>query len=253
MREEKILFQNNKRQTLVGILHVPAGASEKNKVPGIAIVHGFGGSKEDFNIIDWCNHLALHGVAALRFDLSGSGESQGNFEDSLFSQWVNDAKIALFQLESFKEIDKTRLGIAGFSLGGSVALIAGAEDKRVKAVAGLSPALEFNPLDVLVKRRLVRARTENRIEMQGFLLKKQFFEDRMDYTPMQAVEKLGKPLLLLVGANDVIVEPETVKKAFERAKQPKLLELIQGADHLYLLHNKEVAQKLLEFMSRYLK
>jgi len=81
--------------TLRGMLHVPDGAV--GKVPVVAIYHGFTGNKMEphFIFVKLSRALEKKGIASVRFDFAGSGESDGDFIDMTISGEISDAKCIL--------------------------------------------------------------------------------------------------------------------------------------------------------------
>ncbi|MBI2351863.1 MAG: alpha/beta fold hydrolase, partial [Deltaproteobacteria bacterium] len=98
---------------------------------GIIICHGLGANKSDFT--DLAAFLALRGYLVLTFDFRAHGESEGS-RTSLGYHEQKDVKAALGYLTSRPEVDPKRIGIFGFSLGGSTAILPAAETGRFAAV-----------------------------------------------------------------------------------------------------------------------
>src|SRR5208282_4030624 len=78
--------------------------------------------------------LAREGVASLRLDFRGSGESEGDFQSMTLSREIKDAKAALDFLRSQPGVNLERVGILGLSMGGYVAASVAAQDPSLKAL-----------------------------------------------------------------------------------------------------------------------
>ena len=77
--ETPVVF-DSKGQQIVGMLHVPNG---RGRFPGALLLHGFTGTKTESHrmFVKLSRRLAEHGIASLRFDFRGSGDSAGEFEE----------------------------------------------------------------------------------------------------------------------------------------------------------------------------
>jgi alpha/beta superfamily hydrolase len=120
--------------TLVGVFHRPQGSG----LPGVAVCHPhplYGGDMENNVVVAVCQALAEGGIAALRFNFRGVGESGGSYGGGFGER--EDARAALDFLAGLAGVDGGRLGLAGYSFGALVALSAG--DERVRALAAVSP------------------------------------------------------------------------------------------------------------------
>jgi len=116
---------------LDGVLHLP----DTSAVGGAAVLHGFGGHPDQPHIVATCDALANAGVAALRFA----------FRDHLpprmtLASALADAAGAIRVLKAHPDIPE-RLGVVGFSFGGTVAALVAGRDSRVRAaVLAAAPA-----------------------------------------------------------------------------------------------------------------
>ncbi len=128
--------------------------------PMVVFCHGFGGTKEGplFELIT--DSLQKHGIASIRFDFNGHGESEGKFEDMTVPNEINDAKKVVEYVRDLRYVSKVAL--VGHSQGGVVAsMTAGELDSDISAVVLMAPAAvlrddairgstfgkQYNPLD----------------------------------------------------------------------------------------------------------
>src|SRR5690554_81287 len=121
-------------KTLRGMYHRPAG---EGPYPTVLLFHGFGGNKlEPHRIfLKLSRGLAAAGIAALRFDFSGSGESDGDFEEMTFSSEMHEAEAIVDYALSLPATDSENLGVVGLSLGGAVAAtLAGRRPDTLRSV-----------------------------------------------------------------------------------------------------------------------
>ena len=128
---------------LVAYLQKPE-LSEGQKCPMVIICHGFGGRKEGPLNELIADTLQSHGIASIRFDFNGHGDSEGEFKDMTVPNEIEDAKKVVEYVRNLKYVSE--LAIIGHSQGGVVAaMTAGQLSKEMgvpafKAVALMAPA-----------------------------------------------------------------------------------------------------------------
>ena len=88
---EQISFVNRSGHTLRGTLNFP---EEKDIAPVLINIHGFGGTRGGYNGLHtrMARTLAANGIACVRFDMYGNGESDGEFSDMTFTSLLEDTE-----------------------------------------------------------------------------------------------------------------------------------------------------------------
>ena len=127
--------------TLRGMLHMPDSAT--HKVPVVVIFHGFTGNKMEphFIFVKLSRMLEKKGIASVRFDFGGSGESDGYFINMTLSGEIRDAHNILDYVKKLDGIDPERIGLVGLSMGGSVAsALAGERKDEINSLCLWAPA-----------------------------------------------------------------------------------------------------------------
>jgi alpha-beta hydrolase superfamily lysophospholipase len=114
--EEQLTFQNSSGEILDGRLHLPTSQTSMAAI----ICHGFGGNKNLIWLHNICDELAENNFAALRFDFSGHGDSEGNFGDFTIKKGVSDLRAAI---ETMKEKGYETFALLGHSIGGSITIL----------------------------------------------------------------------------------------------------------------------------------
>jgi len=195
--------------------------------------HCFTCSKNLNAAVNISRALTQAGIAVLRFDFTGLGESEGDFADTNFSSNVEDLVAAAKYLED--EFDAPQL-LVGHSLGGAAVLQAARHLPSVRAVATV--AAPANPEHI---RRLFTSE-EDVIEEQGvaevclagreFTIKKQFLDDLEQTTLHPILHNLKKALLILHAPTDNTVGISNAADIFQAAKHPKSFVSLDNADHL---------------------
>lgn len=112
------------------------------KCPLVIICHGFGGNRKEGLIGDLGWQLAAKGIATMRFDFNGHGESDGEFKDMTVPNEIQDAKNIYQYVSNLPFVDTDRIAIVGHSQGGVVAAMTAGElgHNRLKAAVLLAPA-----------------------------------------------------------------------------------------------------------------
>lgn len=109
------------QHNLIGALHLPTSPRPKNGYPAVILFHGFRGSKLGGlrgTYRKLARELARVGIACVRFDLAGCGESEGVCTEIPIRTYLKNGEDILHAVVSqYSEINSFRIGIAGFSLG----------------------------------------------------------------------------------------------------------------------------------------
>jgi len=126
---------------LAGTLTIPRGDGPH---PAVLLVTGSGAQDRDETLFDHkpflvlADHLARHGIAALRVDDRGVGGSGGDPKTSTMTDHVGDALAGVAFLRTQSRIDAKRIGIVGHSEGGVVAPAAAVQSKDVAFIVLLA-------------------------------------------------------------------------------------------------------------------
>jgi pimeloyl-ACP methyl ester carboxylesterase len=214
----------------------------------IVMCHGYGGNRLMVSPI--ARLLINHGFGALMFDFRAHGRSAGDL-----STWgwleTDDLLGALDALKQRPEVDPTRIGVLGFSLGGQVALRTAPGCERIRAVAaeGPSPA-------VLADHQLSPRVTLKKILFMPYLWLLYAYHRLLVGTPVPvgviaSMEMIAPTPLLLITSGEA-GEKLFLHHLFSRAKDPKTLYEIPEARHVegVLARPEEYEQKLVEFFSQ---
>ncbi|MDP3016143.1 MAG: alpha/beta fold hydrolase, partial [Deltaproteobacteria bacterium] len=128
MKVEKISFQSESKK-ISGILHLP----EVENPPCVIASHGLLSSKNSEKYIALGHRMSEEGMAMLRFDFRGIGESEGGEEDNTVSKKLVDLSSAIHFVRSYPGLGN-RMGLVGSSLGGFLSLIRASRDEEIRAV-----------------------------------------------------------------------------------------------------------------------
>jgi phosphoribosylformylglycinamidine cyclo-ligase len=241
--ERPVTFESEGQQ-VVGMFHTPDGSP---KAPAVVLCHGFTGNKSEshFVFVKLARSLADAGMATLRFDFRGSGDSEGSFEEMTISGEIADAMNAVEFLAEQPEVDADRIGVLGLSLGGCVAACVTGRSPLVKATILWAP---LHDPDVF-NERLSPTPTSFPHEFSGgMLLGKPFVDELPDIDPLVEIRGAQGSVLILHGSAD-----ETLRVAWSDAYVSSLTEagvpfeseIVEGADHTFarIDHERHVIQR----------
>jgi dipeptidyl aminopeptidase/acylaminoacyl peptidase len=224
---EPVTFSSEDGILLKGWLLQPAHPARKAST--IIICHGLGANKSDFTAL--AASLAQRGHVVLLFDFRAHGESEGS-RSSLGYHEQKDVRAAVAFLKTRNEIDPKRIGIYGFSIGGSTAILAAAQTGVFSAVVADSAftSLRDQAHDAITGFYHLPAFPFLNFAILGYEL---YFQIRVDaIAPESVIAALSPtPVLLIAGEGDQLISADNGKRLFEAAKDPKELWVIQGADH----------------------
>jgi len=242
MNEIAVSFENEGLM-LFGMLHLPTA---RPPYPCVVFLHGYTGNRigDHCLFVKAARELAEHGIASLRFDFRGSGESQGSFAEITVDGEISDALAAIEYLSTFDEIDQARIGLVGLSLGGSVAACVSSRD-GVRSLALWAPAAF---VDYMVERggEIVKdpyvwlppnyrdaIKKVGKVDIGGFVRGKPYFESIRQIDPLREIAKFGGPVLIIHGREDEVISPMRSELMYDTVKGRRRLIIIDDADHAF--------------------
>lgn len=228
-----------KGKTLRGMYHCPDG---EGIYPTVILFHGFTGDKLGPHriFLKLARRLTASGLAAIRFDFSGSGESDGNFEEMTLSSEVFEAREILKFVSYLPTTDAERIGLMGLSMGGAVAsILAGENPSTIKALVLWSAA----GIDTIAgiyrdnedKGQFLRNEQEQ-IDIGGLWLNENFHADLANWDTYEALKAYQGPALILQGTGDEVVPPTTAEQYQAALGGRASLIYIPEADHTFNRH-----------------
>lgn len=229
MPNQRVVFENQSGHALSGILDLPV----ETPVGYALFAHCFTCSKNLKAAGNIARALNDAGIAVLRFDFTGLGQSEGEFADTNFSSNVADLLAAVDYLAQHYEGPSI---LIGHSLGGTAVLQAAAQVDSAVAVATIGSPSEPAHVSRLFagSEEALRARGEATVNLGGrpFLMKQQFLDDLEEQDLRSTIGSLRKALLIMHAPLDDIVEIDNASALFVAAKHPKSFVSLDSADHL---------------------
>ena len=196
---------------LSGILHLPT----HEPLAVVVGCHGLMSDKNSPKQIDLARGCTAIGMAYLRFDHRGCGDSEGVFEiDTTLENRTSDLRAAV---RSVKHAfgNTIPIGLFGSSLGGTVCLTA---------------AHRFSPFSMVTLAAPVQSRSIQLPENSPESLKKEFVKNRLTFNVTDAIDAIHH-FLIIHGSSDETVTIENAHRIFRLARNPKELLILEHADH----------------------
>jgi alpha-beta hydrolase superfamily lysophospholipase len=179
--------------------------------------------------------LVARGIAVLRFDFTGLGQSGGDFSDTTFTTNAEDIVSAADFLAGLHRPPEL---LIGHSLGGTAALYAAPSVRGSSAVVTIATPSEPRHLKQYLGIDRERLSSEGKIGItvagRSFRIGKEFVDDLERVNMAERIRDLGRALLILHSPGDAVVGVDNADYIFRHARHPKSFISLDGADHLLL-------------------
>ncbi|MDT3696430.1 MAG: alpha/beta hydrolase [Ignavibacterium sp.] len=171
---EDVLFENEvDNVVLAGTLTFPKNG---NLFPAVILITGSGGQNRDEEIFNHkpflviADYLTRNGIAVLRFDDRGVGQSTGKQENSTTEDFAKDVLAGVNFLKERKEIDKTKIGLIGHSEGGLIAPLAAVQSNDISFIILMAgPGVSGYSILALQNELIMRSEGASEDEIQKTL------------------------------------------------------------------------------------
>ena len=177
--------------------------------------------------------LAAKGIATLRFDFTGLGNSDGDFANTSFLSNVEDLTAAAAHLREYFEAPSILLG---HSLGGSAVLAAAGHIPEITHIVTMGAPFDPGHVTHLFENDLpeIRANGQAEVTLAGrkFQIGERFLTDLNAHNQTERIANLKRNLLIMHAPTDTIVGIENAGKIYSAAKHPKSFLSLDKADHL---------------------
>jgi uncharacterized protein len=215
--------------------------------PGIVIVHSWGGNMG--KMLPVAQKLHDKGAAVLLYHARGHGDSDSDGPITLL-KYTQDIRTAVDCLVSRKDIDSTKIGVVGHSMGAAATIVGTSLDGRIKAAVGSSA---FSDPTELTKQYLRKMH----LPIWPYLrLSTGFFQrwlrmpmDRV--SPVKHISQVKVPVLLFHGAGDTSISPDNFKILLKNAPG-ELVEgvLLPGCNHSGIYNEAAYTARMIPFMEK---
>lgn len=238
--QEKVFIKNDKGLSLAAVIHYPqVEAREKLAI----LCPGYLDSKDYKHLVGLAEELANHDYTVVRFNPTGTWDSEGSIEEYTTTQYLKDIKSVLEYM--FAKQGYSHILLGGHSRGGKVSILYAARDPRISLVLG-----------IMQSSRPISDQRRQQAEKDGFSISKRdtpdktgekefrvpytHFVDNDSYNVLEEVKKIHVPIILVAGELDDLVLPKYVKEIFDNSNEPKKFILVEGIGHDYRKNLPEI-------------
>lgn len=241
---------NHPDQFIRGSIYLPQGTG---RFPTLVLLHGFTGSRTEsgFLFVQLARLLNKQGIACVTFDFRHSGESDGSFDQMLVTGELDDALRVTQWVTGQPFVNRSRMGLLGFSLGGLLAACTVARTAAYKSLVLLAPSTERN----LARIAKSSVTDDGKLIVGTYELHPNFLADMLTLDCVADVTKNPRPTLLIQGDKDAAVPPPISQQfvdAMTCANQSVEHILISEGNHTFSTpaHRKAIFASISDFLSR---
>lgn len=215
--------------------------------PLVVLAHGHGGTRHEAGgYLQLAEALALRGVASIRMDFPGCGDSSESFTQNNLSNMLEDIRASRDYALSQPQVNSDRVGVHGYSMGGRLAILTAAADNSYSVIGMWAPSTAngAGSMIAFVGGQDAWGEMKRRAAAEGFApfttfwgqeqqLGPQFFLDMEQSRPLDLLATITVPLLVVQGSQDEVVLPQRSEVAVAAAQNSRevVYHVVQGADH----------------------
>jgi alpha/beta superfamily hydrolase len=233
---------------IAGQLYLPEG---KMPCPVVCACHGIPAGVPDPNDRGYAalaEQICSNGLAVFIFNFRGAGASGGNLD---MLGWTRDLRSVIDYLYALPQLNSSYLSLLGFSGGAAVSVYVAAGDKRVSSVVACACPAEF---DFFSRGASPRSHIDHFREI-GAIRDDDFPSSVQEWLggfelvkPINYIARISpRPLLLVHGTSDDVVDISQAHRLYAKAGEPKQLAIIEGAGHR-LRHSEEAMSKVIDWL-----
>jgi alpha/beta superfamily hydrolase len=254
-KTEKITIQGSVGK-LSAILQTPDGLADGEKYPVAILMHGFMGNKDGMLEKLTADKLAQNGIASIRFDFNGHGESEGPFSGMTVPNEIEDATRVYEYVKSLPSAG--HVAMTGHSQGGVVASMTAGElgADKIKCVVLLAPAAVLR--DDAIRGSTMGARYNpldppEYVQLFGDIkLGREYIKTAFSLPIYETAQKYTGPACIIHGTGDQVV-PYTYGERYHSIWPGSELHILPAADHMFSKEMQKVVDLTVDFLITNLK
>ena len=225
---------------LVGEVYIP----QQQPCPALCLCHGIPRGIPDPNDRGYpflAERFSKAGFLTVIFNFRGTGDSGGNFA---ILGWTRDLETVIEYIYNMREVEKDKISLMGFSGGAAVSAYVASEDPRVSSLVLCSCPAEFHLVtDVTRAKSMIE-----HFRRVGIIMDDNFppsVDEWLDsFSQLSPINRIGKisprPLLIVHGAEDDVVDPQDAWALYNSAGEPKDILIVEGAGHRLRVAEKAI-------------
>ncbi|WP_251441622.1 alpha/beta hydrolase [Veillonella intestinalis] len=223
--------------------------------PMVILMHGFSASK-DYKLLELiANGLEVNGIASVRFDFNGHGESEGRFQDMTVPNEIEDAKRIYTYVKQLPAV--TTISLVGHSQGGVVASMLAGELSREEGKTAIQSLVLLAPASNIKDGALgsgifgIQFNVDTMPEYielpSGVRVGRNYFKSAYNLPIYETAKEYTGPVKIIHGSQDEMV-PTRYSKEFANMYDNVELEILDGYDHEFTQNMPAVADIVTKFI-----
>jgi dienelactone hydrolase len=221
----------------------------------LVLLHGYRSSSAE--MLPIAQVFVRHGYGVILPDFRAHGGSEG--DQVTFGRFETvDADAAFDYLAGQPDVDPARIGILGNSLGAGVAILYAADQPKVRAVVAQSPYTALADLNLVDASRSPGPLSTLLDPFLRFWIRERLaaLQSQGSLDPIRVIARISpRPLFILMGGQDQMVDPQSGQRLYAAASDPKSLWFDPTVGHVSFLQSRphEFEQKVVGFFDQVLK
>lgn len=205
---------------LVGLLRLPV---EGGPHPTVLLIPGLDSTKEEFRDVE--RAFLDRGMAT--FALDGPGQGEAEWTLAIRPDWEKVGAVVISYLQSLRDIDSTRIGVWGVSLGGFYAARLASADLPIQGTIALA-----GPYNLGATWKDLNPLTRHAFEVRSHSASPEDAEKRAwDMTLEGFAERISQPLLVIMGKRDRLFPWQDGERLAHESRGESQLVLLEEGNH----------------------
>lgn len=240
---QKIFSADNPRGR---VMRIHADLPDKSAAgkPFVLAVHGLDSNLHEYGLYDAvAETLAKEGIACLRFDFPGNGESTESFTCYTHKNMLDDMDCAYDFAVSTLGLSPSLFGVQGYSMGGRAACLYAARHPEMKCLslwapgvtAGVDVIKSFlrNEPDLVSAYKSIAARglfSYNPFGIHDLTFSAEFFRELKHSDPLEVLDSYRGAVFCAMGCRDTVVDPRDMALVSVYCESARSLEMVKFSD-----------------------